>query len=114
MLFRSFAFVLNTGMLIPQITESGGISLSDPDTGETVASIAPILVYDSNLRQTISNYYELTPLENGTYYLTVNVDKDFLASPLTSYPVTIDPTFTFNVGSSTQDAIVYSGAPGGA
>lgn len=107
-----FAFVLNTGMLIPQITESGGISLSDPDTGETVASIAPILVYDSNLRQTISNYYELTPLENGTYYLTVNVDKDFLASPLTSYPVTIDPTFTFNVGSSTQDAIVYSGAPG--
>lgn len=106
-----FTFVINTGGLIPQVTESGGISLSDAITGEYVASIAPILVYDSGLNQTINNYYELTPFENGTYYLTLHIDEEFLASPLTSYPVTIDPTFTFNVGSATQDAVVYSGVP---
>ena len=109
-----FTFIMNTGVLTPQITETGRISLSDPETGEIVASIASILVYDQNLKQTIDNYYELTPIENGTYLLTLHIDEEFLNAPSTIYPVTVDPTFTFNVNTSTNDAIVYSGAPSAA
>lgn len=109
-----FSFIIDVGTLTPQITETGRISLSDLDTGETVANIASILVYDQNLNQTINNYYELTPIENGTYLLTLHIDEAFLEAPSTTYPVTIDPTFTFNVNSSTNDAIVYSGAPSAA
>lgn len=107
-----FTFVMDVGSLSPQITETGRISLSDPETGEIVANIASILVYDQNLKQTIDNYYELTPMENGTYLLTLHIDEEFLSAPSTMYPVTVDPTFSFNVISSTNDAIVYSGTPG--
>lgn len=37
---------------------------------------------------------------NGNYKITVVVDKDFLESPETEYPVYIDPSFTISTSNA--------------
>ena len=55
---------------------------------------------------TEENHYEVTPLGNGKYQITSVVSEEFLNSPDTVYPVTIDPAFTGS-NSNAQDTFVW-------
>lgn len=123
--------------------ETGGLSLtkeedsyffSDPLTGEHVAMLSQILVYDSHVPEVAADIPQEKPAlpdetlpaeETATgplythtyrvetvradeeYLVTLVVDEDYLRSPERVYPVTIDPSFTVGA-SGIQDATVYT------
>ena len=112
---NTFEFVLSAGELLPQVSENGELLLIDPNTNVSVANFAQLYVYDSSEtpRYTINNSYNIMCLEKakGLYLITVNVDDEFLSSDDTTYPVIVDPTFSFNTSTAINDAPVYSGIP---
>lgn len=59
---------------------------------------------------TEDNHYELTELSDGSYKITSVVSEEFLNSPHTVYPVTIDPTFSAT-DSNAQDSYVWGAFP---
>ena len=109
-----FQFILNSGGLIPTVTEEGEIQLHDTNEN-LIASFAPLYVYDSSDEPlfTLDNSYDVQVYdeEENTYLITLNIDKTFLTSSEITYPIVIDPTFNFNVSSSIDDAPIYSGRP---
>ena len=59
---------------------------------------------------TEDNYYEVERLAEGKYRITSVVSEEFLNSPDTVYPVTIDPSFTGS-NSNAQDSYVWENNP---
>lgn len=116
-----FYFIIKSGTL-ETITENNIIHFADPKTGEIVATIDAVYMYDSFIgesksfsHETWNNTTELKQLENGDYLVTIIVDEKFLNHPDTVYPVYIDPTVTINAtgsGSSKTilDTPIYNGS----
>jgi len=116
---NTFEFTINTDGLIPAKLEGDSIPLIDPDTDEMKFFIGQINARDSYLGANENNdthftLYNSLKLEETTienvYKLIVIVDKEFLESETTVYPVTVDPTITIS-SSNVADAPVYSGYP---
>lgn len=116
---NTFSFTIDLDGLIPTKTEGDSIPLSDPTTDEMKFYIGQINARDSyaganendETHFTLYNSLKLEPtLKENIYTLTVTVDKDFLESETTVYPVTVDPSISIN-SSNTADAPVYSGYP---
>lgn len=114
-----FEFTIDTDGLIPAKFEGDSIPLLDPTTDKMKFYIGQINARDSYVGNNENNEthftlynslkLEETAIEN-IYKLTVIVDKDFLESETTVYPVTVDPTITIS-SSNVADAPVYSGYP---
>ena len=108
---NSFSFELNTDNCVAVLNENGTISINDTSGKELQTFEAPY-AYDSKYiegnkdNHSIDCNYALKPSGENKYILTINVDKDWLNSDNTIYPVIIDPT-TSNITSS-KDAGVYS------
>lgn len=116
---NTFSFTIDLDGLIPTKTEGDSIPLLDPTTDEMKFYIGQINARDSytganendETHFTLYNSLKLKPtLKENIYTLTVTVDKDFLESETTVYPVTVDPTISIS-SSNTADAPVYSGYP---
>ncbi len=117
---NTFDFVVNTNGLIPEKMEGDSIPLLDPETREMQMFIGQINAKDSyvgnnendEVHFTLYNSLKLEAIDKNKsiYKLTVIVDKAFLESETTVYPVIVDPTI--NTGTSNMyDAPVYSGYP---
>lgn len=116
---NTFEFTIDTDGLIPAKFEGDSIPLLDPTTDEMKFYIGQINARDSYVGNNENNEthftlynslkLEETAIEN-VYKLTVIVDKEFLESETTVYPVTVDPTITIS-SSNVADAPVYSGYP---
>ncbi len=95
---NTFHFAINIGNLQPDkmISHGEAIYLTDPDDSDADAiMISPIYAYDSAGGISFEHSMYLTKTDtDGKYILTVVADHDFLESPSTVYPVTIDPTIT--------------------
>lgn len=115
---NTFQFVLTTNGLLPEVSETGEILLHDPATNQVVASFAQLFVYDSSEipLYTLENAYKIQPIKEseGLYLVTIVIDNEFLAGNDTTYPVIVDPSFSFNTSSAINDAPVYSGLPSSA
>lgn len=72
--------------------------LVDPTVGETVSSLGSIIVYDSAGEITLGTMTAQTILAGQKYGITISVDQEFLAGA--AYPVSIDPTITFQTGTT--------------
>lgn len=92
---NTFVFELDLGGLIPEVN-GAGYALLDPEIGEPVAYINPIVMIDSagNRSTSENNTMQLTRLLGTSYQLTVTVDDEFLDDSDTVYPVYIDPSIT--------------------
>ena len=97
-----FAFRLYTGDLVPERTEGRWIRFVDPDDshasfliGESFAQDSYTGAYDDTARHvTYDNFYTITREAEGVYLLEMEIDRYFLESAETVYPVTIDPTYS--------------------
>lgn len=116
---NTFEFTIDTDGLVPSKFEGDSIPLLDPTTDEMRLYIGQINARDSYVGKNENNEthftlynslkLEATAIKN-VYKLTVIVDREFLESETTVYPVIIDPTITIG-SSNVADAPVYSGYP---
>ena len=82
------------------VAENQAVYFLHPLTGEILATMDPLYVYDSfdgekteeNPHDTYNNELLCTQLEDGTYEITMVVDEAFLNDPSTVYPVVVDPS----------------------
>lgn len=106
-----FSFKLTASNCTAVLNDDGTVSLISND-GESVQTFSAPFAYDSEYVEGDRNEhyidcsYTLDEMDENTYIMSVNVDKSWLDSENTVYPVTIDPT-TGNL-SYTEDAGVYS------
>lgn len=109
-----FSFKLTTSNCKAVLNNDGTVSLISNDNGESVQTFSAPFAYDSKYIEGDKNEhyidcsYSLKEVDDNTYIMSVNVDKSWLQSDNTAYPVTIDPV-TANIANY-RDAGVYSAA----
>lgn len=110
-----FSFKLTTKNCQAVLNEDATVSLISRENKESVQTFSAPFAYDSEYVEGDKNEhyidceYTLEELDDNTYILSVIVDRQWLESESTVYPVTIDPT-TSNI-SNTKDAGVYGKYP---
>ena len=109
-----FQYKLNlTGMFARKNVTDGAITYYDNETEEITGFIAAPWMNDATgdaYSEDIT--YELEEVEgkDGEYLLTMTIDEDYLNDPARQYPVTIDPTNTWQGSSEVKDVYVISGS----
>ena len=107
-----FSFKLTTSNCTAVLNDDGTVSLISNDDNESVQTFSAPFAYDSKYVEGDMNEhyidcsYTIDEIDDNTYIMSVNVNKSWLDSKSTAYPVVIDPT-TSNITSS-KDAGVYS------
>lgn len=110
-----FSFKLTTSNCTAVLNDDGTVSLISTDNKESVQTFSAPFAFDSEYVEGDRNEhyidcsYTLDKIDDNTYIMSVNVDKSWLESENTVYPVTIDPT-TVNVDTY-RDAGIYSKYP---
>lgn len=111
-----FNFIIETDTLVPELLEGKTINFVKKDTEEVVFSLGELFIKDSYVGESNSadhisfdNYYRMKYIDDGKYQLTYVLDKNFLDSKDTKYPVLVDPSIA--PISSISDAAVYSSKP---
>ena len=105
--YETYAFELNTGELVPKLTEGGVIELYEKDADfPTFILLAPYLVDSEN------NYCHDVKLslsgDDGSYHLTYTLPLDWLSAEDRRWPVALDPVVqTAQVRSNINDVTVY-------
>ena len=105
---ETYAFELNTGDLIPKLSEDGSIELYEKGSDSPVFILpAPYLVDSEN---NCCHEVKLTLTgESGTYQLAYTLPIDWLSSGDRVWPVALDPAvMTAQVRSNIHDKTVYS------
>lgn len=107
-----FSFKLITDNCTAVLNDDGTVSLVSNETKDSVQTFSAPFAYDSAYvegefdEHYIDCAYTLEKLDDNTYLMSVIVDKSWLESDSTVYPVTIDPT-TGNV-TYAEDVSIYS------
>ena len=107
-----FSFKLTTSNCKAILNNDGTVSLISNDNSESVQTFSAPFAYDSKYIEGDKNEhyidcsYSLKKVDDNTYIMSVNVDKSWLESENTAYPIVIDPA-TGNLSYS-EDAGVYS------
>ena len=106
---ESYAFALELEGLRPELQKEGHVLIYDEKTKELKYEIPMPFMYDGmkNICGDVSYALEES---NGTYYLTVVADADWINSQGRTFPVTIDPSFT-TTDSRVDDTYISSTLP---
>ena len=85
------------------------LTLADSVTGEAVAELSPIIMWDSSGICCSGKYTVRSSSDKDSYIVTMDVSSIFEKNDLV-YPVTIDPSLNIGVGSATaiEDATIYT------
>lgn len=111
---NTFSFDLTTDNCNARLTDEGTITLVDSNSNVLYTFEVPY-AYDSEYvegerNEHINNgYYTLSDNGNGNYVLTININKKWLESKNTVYPVIIDPTTSHL--EQNKDVSAYSSHP---
>ena len=107
-----FSFTLGGGLIAKKDGAAEGISFYTKEDQELVGGIQSPYMNDAtgkNYSEAITYDLETVSEEEGKYVLTMTVDEAYLNSEKTVYPVTIDPSYTWNGNSALYDVYVLSG-----
>ena len=115
---NTFQFYIDIGELKPAFMKGESIPLLDPDTDEIVYILGQVDARDSFVGDcpdtechfTLFNSLKLEKDKKNGYILTITVDKEFLGSETTVYPVVIDPILNIN-SSNMEDTSIYKNFP---
>lgn len=107
---NSFNFIVKTNGL--ELAEIDGRYVFRDTLGIPMFELSPIFVYDSaGIPNSTGGTYTVEMIkENDIYALTLTVDETWLSGA--TYPVTIDPTVTYNTDSGIEDAYSPSAGSG--
>lgn len=110
----TFSFHVKAPGLQPDREEGQEISFLDKKTGETIYTLGKLYLRDSYTGKpdnadhlSFENKYRIQQVDGDCYLLTYVLDKKFLTSTSTRYPVLVDPSITTS-RDSFYDAPVYS------
>jgi RHS repeat-associated protein len=113
---HSFHFELNASSgVTPMLTKHGSIEFRDADDHLVAESPAPVMFDSSPTRPQTSDavHYELAPVGEGSWQLTVAANPQWLAQPDLVWPVRIDPTLTIPTPSlDCTYGVTATGPPG--
>ncbi len=101
------------GMTARKNVTDGGITYYDKETGEITGHIdAPWMNDASQKAYSEDIVYDLKEEagQEGRYLLTMTVDEAYLDDEQRQYPITIDPTSTWQGSTKVKDAYVISGS----
>lgn len=105
---NAFKFELYTHGLALKQDEDGCTFLFDEKSSSVIAELSRIYIYDSASNTSIGKLNFNTLKNNELYELEIIVDKDFLDSKDTVYPVVVDPTIQVGSGvSGINHAMLY-------
>lgn len=102
-----------TGMIARENPTDEGLTYYDKETGDIVGSISFPWMNDATGNAYSEEItYELTKEEDkdDEYLLTMTLDEGYLSDKNRQYPVTIDPTNTWQGSSEVKDSYVISGS----
>jgi RHS repeat-associated protein len=106
--------VSTTGVVIADDDKPG--QTLETKSGDEVGAISPALTWDATTEHGVHTQSNLSDSElktvDGKRSLVITPDADFLQSPATTYPVTIDPSVTLT-GSAISDVYLKSTTPDG-
>jgi len=95
---NEFQFAITAKGLIPDKTEGNKIVFKNEKTGAEAFLLDDIWAMDSYASEdedahlTYENSYRIEALKDGIYLVAIIVNKEFLESDTTIYPVLVDPT----------------------
>lgn len=102
-----YSFILKTGGL-SLIQRNGSYSLTD-NVGNVKAFVDEIIIFTAdNRNNTYGNLIAETVTENDEYLMTILIDPEFLSDEKTVYPITIDPSVSFNYTGDIDDITINS------
>lgn len=101
-----YEFTLDTNGLHP-VKIDDSVFLADDE--EIKASIGDIIIFTADNRNNAFGDLQFeTVEENSEYKFTIILDPDYLRDERTAYPITIDPTVTYNYTGSIKDITLNS------
>lgn len=103
-----FSFLLDLGNCILKELDDDCLYIFDNEANEYRGLIEPVYIEDANGKIETNNDLEYEQISTTEWIVTVKANKEFLESPATQYPVSIDPTITQST-TSIEDATVYNG-----
>ena len=109
---NTFDFEVITGGL--SLEEEKGALLLKDENGEVKATMGEIVIFSADNKNNTFGKYKITEKQkNNSYIITVCVDKEYLTSSDTKYPVTIDPTINSSKDDcGIEDMQVFKGTDG--
>lgn len=103
----SFSFEFDFGDSDLKDYGDGGLYVVDAKSNEETGYISPIRVFDANGKEAEGCRYTFEKTADGKWLVTAHVNKEFLESESTVYPVTVDPDYTMLTDYGIKDATVY-------
>ncbi len=107
--FNNLEFIIDTNL---ELLETDNKTISAKKNGNLIFNMETPYMVDANgqLNSNVTYHLEKT---NDEYTLKLIVDKEWLESETTIYPVTIDPTITnYGQNNSVYDTYIYPGDTG--
>ncbi len=116
---NTFSFVMSVENMMARLDDvGGGITFIDEDKDNIIGGIpAPVMHDAGDKGYSEEAYYELEQLESkkknvNKYILKIVVDEKYLTSSERVYPVTIDPSVTWNGTGDLPDVYVLKSSGG--
>ncbi len=116
---NTFSFVMSVENMMARLDDvGGGITFIDEDKDNIIGGIpAPVMHDAGDKGYSEDAYYELEQLESkkknvNKYILKIVVDENYLRSSERVYPVTIDPSVTWNGTGDLPDVYVLKSSGG--
>ena len=101
---NSFSFLLYTGGL--SLIENGGDWFLTDSEGTVRAEIGRIIIFTADEKNNAFGNIDVACIEeNSLYSIVISADEDYLKSPDTAYPVSIDPTIEISYANNGSHAI---------
>jgi RHS repeat-associated protein len=107
---NTFSFIVHTQGVTPKLNPNGTISFHDSKGKEVFRADKPF-AFDHQENFTDQVTFSLTQ-NNDQWKLDVTLDQNWLKDPSRSFPITIDPTITFQPDdANVKDTTAVSGYP---
>ncbi len=103
----SFSFEFDFGDSDLKDYGDGGLYVVDAKSNDETGYISPIRVFDANGKEAEGCRYTFEKATDGKWLVTAHVNKEYLESESTVYPVTVDPDYTDIATYGVHDATVY-------
>ena len=108
-----YAYDIHVEGMYGQLQDDGNVLFFDESTDELAGQIAAPCMYDSAEEQAESYDIDvqLSKISDGNYRYILTPSKDWMTAPERVYPITIDPSYTYQTDTYLSDSFVAEKYP---